>query len=169
MANCSKSAFQSIFILGSKFFKRRSLTVSVFGISRRYAGHVNSKYKMNSCFTTDDAYVVSGSETNGQIFFWDLVEVRSPLFFILWCFPMLTCSWIFTFKQSFCAHMDLPADSALFAHSFLCTIAACQGKVAHTLQGQTGVITCVAYHPTDVCVLASSTDGSVRVWKNQRD
>jgi hypothetical protein len=32
---------------------------------------------MNSCFTTDDAYVVSGSETNGQIFFWDLVEVRT--------------------------------------------------------------------------------------------
>jgi mitogen-activated protein kinase organizer 1 len=45
-------------------------------IVRRYSGHVNSKYKMNSCFTTDDAYVVSGSETNGQIFFWDLVEVR---------------------------------------------------------------------------------------------
>jgi len=39
----------------------------------RYEGHRNSQLKIGSCFTHDDALVVSGSE-DGKVFFWDLVE-----------------------------------------------------------------------------------------------
>ncbi len=40
-----------------------------------YSGHKNSDYKLDSCLSHDDAYVVSGSE-DGRVCFWDLVEVR---------------------------------------------------------------------------------------------
>lgn len=39
----------------------------------QYTSHCNSEYKLDSCFTNDDAFVMSGSE-NGKIYFWDLVE-----------------------------------------------------------------------------------------------
>ncbi len=42
---------------------------------RRYRGHVNKQYKIESCLTNSDAYVVSGSEDK-TIRFWDLVEVN---------------------------------------------------------------------------------------------
>ena len=42
----------------------------------RYTSHCNSEYKIDSCFTNDDAFVMSGSE-NGKIYFWDLVEVHT--------------------------------------------------------------------------------------------
>mmetsp|Transcript_6441 Transcript_6441/g.15082 ORF Transcript_6441/g.15082 Transcript_6441/m.15082 type:complete len:298 (-) Transcript_6441:314-1207(-) len=37
-----------------------------------YAGHKNTSYRVESCMTRGDAYVVSGSE-DGTIHFWDLV------------------------------------------------------------------------------------------------
>ena len=40
-----------------------------------YAGHQNSRYRVDSCMNNDDSHVVSGSE-DGKIYFWDLVEVR---------------------------------------------------------------------------------------------
>ncbi len=43
--------------------------------TRRYRGHVNKQYKIESCLTNSDAYVVSGSEDK-TIRFWDLVEVN---------------------------------------------------------------------------------------------
>ena len=43
--------------------------------SYRYTSHCNSEYKIDSCFTNDDAFVMSGSE-NGKIYCWDLVEVH---------------------------------------------------------------------------------------------
>ena len=39
-----------------------------------YKGHSNSDYKLDSCLSHNDAYVVSGSE-DGRVCFWDLVEV----------------------------------------------------------------------------------------------
>jgi mitogen-activated protein kinase organizer 1 len=74
---------------------------------------MNTRYRINSVFSTDDAYVISGSEDQ-QIYFWDLVE----------------------------------------------------GKIAHKLSGHTGPVTCVDYHPTEVCLLSSATDGVIKVWKN---
>ena len=42
----------------------------------RFVGHKNSQYKVDSCLNNEDSHVVSGSE-DGQVYFWDLVEVRS--------------------------------------------------------------------------------------------
>ncbi|KAG0373985.1 hypothetical protein BGX24_010977 [Mortierella sp. AD032] len=38
-----------------------------------YKGHTNSKYKIRSCLSNSDAYVLSGSE-DGSIYIWDLLE-----------------------------------------------------------------------------------------------
>ena len=38
-----------------------------------YKGHANDQYKVEACFTNDDAYVLSGSENN-EVVIWDLVE-----------------------------------------------------------------------------------------------
>ena len=58
------------------------ITVSLLNLSythtlhsRRYKGHKNSDYKLDSSLSHDDAYIVSGSE-DGRICFWDLVEVQ---------------------------------------------------------------------------------------------
>lgn len=40
-----------------------------------FTGHVNKDYKVDSCLSSSDAQVVSGSE-NGNIYFWDLVEAK---------------------------------------------------------------------------------------------
>lgn len=40
-----------------------------------YKGHKNSNYKLESCLTNDDAYVISGSE-DGIIYIWDLVTTN---------------------------------------------------------------------------------------------
>jgi mitogen-activated protein kinase organizer 1 len=42
-------------------------------VLNEYAGHRNSEFKIQSCFSNTDAHVVSGSE-DGKIVFWDLVE-----------------------------------------------------------------------------------------------
>ena len=39
----------------------------------RFTGHKNRDYKVDSCLSSSDAQVVSGSE-DGRICFWDLVE-----------------------------------------------------------------------------------------------
>lgn len=39
-----------------------------------YKGHINNKYKIRSCLSNSDAYVLSGSE-DGNIYIWDLLEV----------------------------------------------------------------------------------------------
>ncbi|KAF9161158.1 WD repeat-containing protein 83, partial [Actinomortierella ambigua] len=38
-----------------------------------YKGHRNDQYKIRSCLSNSDAYVISGSE-DGKIYFWDLVD-----------------------------------------------------------------------------------------------
>ncbi|KAF9129520.1 hypothetical protein BGW39_004079 [Mortierella sp. 14UC] len=38
-----------------------------------YKGHTNSKYKIRSCLSNSDAFVLSGSE-DGNIYIWDLLE-----------------------------------------------------------------------------------------------
>lgn len=43
-----------------------------------YTGHKNLTYKIESCLSNDDAYVISGSEDN-SIHVWDLVEASSVL------------------------------------------------------------------------------------------
>lgn len=43
----------------------------------RYAGHENSNYKIDSCISSSDAHILSGSE-DGQVYIWDFVEA-SPL------------------------------------------------------------------------------------------
>lgn len=40
-----------------------------------YCSHVNTQYQIGSCFSNDDAYVISGSE-DGVIRCWELVEAR---------------------------------------------------------------------------------------------
>ncbi|CAG8483586.1 6804_t:CDS:2 [Cetraspora pellucida] len=43
------------------------------GMLNSFKGHINSSYKIHSCLSKDDAYVISGSE-NGAIYIWDLLE-----------------------------------------------------------------------------------------------
>lgn len=40
-----------------------------------FTGHINKDYKVDSCLSSSDAQVVSGSE-DGRICFWDLVEAK---------------------------------------------------------------------------------------------
>lgn len=40
-----------------------------------YIGHTNQNYKVESCLSTDDAYVLSGSE-DGLLYIWDLVDAK---------------------------------------------------------------------------------------------
>ncbi|AQK52940.1 Transducin/WD40 repeat-like superfamily protein [Zea mays] len=40
---------------------------------QEYKGHTCKSFKMDSCLTNDDAFVVGGSE-DGYIFFWELVD-----------------------------------------------------------------------------------------------
>ena len=51
-----------------------SVVIVLFMPIHSYKGHTNSDYKLDSCLSHDDAYVVSGSE-DGRVCFWDLVEV----------------------------------------------------------------------------------------------
>ncbi len=44
----------------------------------RYNDHKNKEFKIDSIFTMDDAHVVSGSE-DGNIYFWSLEDVSTPL------------------------------------------------------------------------------------------
>ena len=41
----------------------------------RFKGHMNKDYKVDSCLSSSDAQVISGSE-DGRICFWDLVEAK---------------------------------------------------------------------------------------------
>lgn len=40
----------------------------------RFKGHHHTEYKLQSAFSNDDAYVLSGSEDN-KLYIWDLLEV----------------------------------------------------------------------------------------------
>ena len=40
----------------------------------RYRGHVNAEFKLDSCISSNDRQVLSGSE-DGFIYIWDLVDV----------------------------------------------------------------------------------------------
>ena len=44
----------------------------------QYKGHVNNKYKVSSCFTLNDAYLITGSEDN-NIYMYDMVETNVVL------------------------------------------------------------------------------------------
>jgi len=44
-------------------------------VLNEYKGHSNSTYRIESCLTNDDAYVICGSEDN-QVYIWSLVEGR---------------------------------------------------------------------------------------------
>eukprot|EP00470_Lotharella_oceanica_P006205 CAMPEP_0170178196 /NCGR_PEP_ID=MMETSP0040_2-20121228/11729_1 /TAXON_ID=641309 /ORGANISM="Lotharella oceanica, Strain CCMP622" /LENGTH=306 /DNA_ID=CAMNT_0010421189 /DNA_START=17 /DNA_END=937 /DNA_ORIENTATION=- len=76
-----------------------------------YEGHKHSGYRIGSCMTGDDAFVVGGSE-DGKIYFWNLVE----------------------------------------------------GNVVHKLDAHHRAVSSIAYHPSAVCMLSSSADGSVKLW-----
>jgi len=41
---------------------------------KEYTGHINKDFRLDSVFSNDDAYVLSGSE-DGGIFIWGLEEV----------------------------------------------------------------------------------------------
>lgn len=41
----------------------------------RFTGHINEKYKSQSCLSGDDAYVFSGSE-DGKVYAWDIVSSK---------------------------------------------------------------------------------------------
>lgn len=55
-----------------------NLSIKYVHMHCSYDGHVSSSYKLDSCVSHTDAYIVSGSE-DGKICFWDLVEVSSFL------------------------------------------------------------------------------------------
>jgi len=40
-----------------------------------------------------------------------------------------------------------------------------ESRIVHTLKGHTKVVTSVAYHPKETCLLTASTDGTIKVWK----
>lgn len=40
----------------------------------RYSGHVNCEFKIESCISSSDKHILSGSE-NGNVYIWDLVDV----------------------------------------------------------------------------------------------
>jgi len=40
-----------------------------------FEGHVNKEYKVDSCVTSNDTHIISGSE-DGHIYFWDLIEAK---------------------------------------------------------------------------------------------
>lgn len=40
-----------------------------------FVGHKNAEYKVEGCLSSDDAYVLSGSE-DGLIYIWDLVDAK---------------------------------------------------------------------------------------------
>ena len=44
----------------------------------RYTGHKNESYKIDSCVTSSDTYILTGSE-DGKVYMYDLVEVTSIL------------------------------------------------------------------------------------------
>lgn len=46
----------------------------MFSLKRSFVGHKNSKYKVESCLSSSNAHVLSGSE-DGKVVVWDLVEV----------------------------------------------------------------------------------------------
>ena len=81
-------------------------------LAHRFKGHKNRDYKVDSCLTSTDAHVVSGSE-DGKICFWDLIEAKL----------------VFTLDN---------------AHK--------------------GVVYSLSYHPTSVCLLSASSDGTAKVW-----
>lgn len=45
----------------------------------RYTGHKNESYKIDSCVTSSDTYILTGSE-DGKVYMYDLVEVTSILY-----------------------------------------------------------------------------------------
>ena len=81
----------------------------------RFTGHVNKDYKVDSCLSNTDAYVISGSE-DGRVCFWGLVE----------------------------------------------------GKMVHCMEkAHKSVVYSLSYHPSEVCLLTASSDGTVKVWKDK--
>jgi len=108
----------------------------------RYRGHENSQYKLDCCLSNDDAFVISGSEDR-RICMWDLVEVRAA--------PRHG-------RRSVAKGAQLatpePRGPALVAP---------QGKVVKELT-HAGVVSTIAYHPSEPLLLSGSTDGTVKVW-----
>lgn len=52
-----------------------NVTLIINDILFRFKGHTNKDYKVDSCLSSSDAQVISGSE-DGRICFWDLVEAK---------------------------------------------------------------------------------------------
>lgn len=53
----------------------RLMDCSTGELLNEYKGHMNENYKVEATLTSDDAYVVSGSE-DGIIYIWDVVDAR---------------------------------------------------------------------------------------------
>jgi mitogen-activated protein kinase organizer 1 len=77
-----------------------------------FKGHKNDSYKVDSCASNDDAFVLSGSE-DGLVYCWDLVEA----------------------------------------------------KVVQKLKGHASTVCGLAYHPKEHCLISSSVDSTIRVWR----
>lgn len=41
----------------------------------RFKGHKNVTYRIDSCISSSDTHVLSGSEADGKVYIWDLIEV----------------------------------------------------------------------------------------------
>jgi WD40 repeat protein len=102
----------------------------------------------NSCFTNDDAYVVSGSE-DGRIHFWSLVEGE--------------------LVHTLGGGLDAAEGKSGARESALDEG---EGEVemgmgyAQARVGHTRAVTSIDYHPgKEVCLVSASHDGSVRCWK----
>jgi len=62
-------------LLGCLDDKLRLLDKSGGELLNEYSSHHNTNYKIDSCFTNDDAFLMSGSEDH-LIYVWDLVEPK---------------------------------------------------------------------------------------------
>lgn len=105
----------------------------------RYTGHRSTSYRLDCVLSEQDTHVGSASE-DGNVYFWDLVEVSAP--------PPLT---------SVCPTSPPPHPTYFLPPSP-------QGSLALTLPVGRGVVQSIAFHPTLPCLLAA-TEGCVQLWR----
>lgn len=53
----------------------RLMDMSTGKMLNKFSGHLNASYRCRACFDHDEATVVCGDE-NGQVWAWDLMDVR---------------------------------------------------------------------------------------------
>lgn len=75
LTNVSISQDNACLLLSCLDARVRLLDKAEGEMLNEYQGHRNTQYKVGSCFSNDDAYVMSGSEDK-DIYVWDLVEAK---------------------------------------------------------------------------------------------